>query len=86
MPSDKDKIIAEAGFGKKIIAGSVSKADGETFIVDMDTIESIILMSTGAGHIATATVSGTTVTVGLKNHDGTAVATAETIYYIAFGK
>lgn len=86
MPSDKDKIIALSGYGKKIIAGTVSLADTGTFTVDMATIESIIIMSTVSGHIATGSVSGSTVTVGLINHDGTAVGSAESLYYIAFGK
>ncbi len=72
--------------GKRILCGVASVADGGTINTGLTTVDAFVLTATVSGHIVTGTVSGGTITVDLANHDGTAVTTAENVYWIAVGE
>jgi len=76
----------DLGPGKKIAFGSVSAKDGDTINTGLSSIDAVALTSSDATHIAAAaSISGGTITLGLKDNSGSAVSSAETVYVIAIG-
>jgi len=71
---------------KKIFAGTVSVANGDTVDTGLSSVDVVILTTTNAAHIAAATsVSGGVVTIGLMDNSGTAVTTAEDVHILVIG-
>jgi len=84
-------IVGEApkalGLGsKKIYAELVSVKDGDTVDTGLKTIDAAVATSTTAGHIATVSASGGTLTVNLQDNAGNAITTAEPVFIIAIGE
>lgn len=85
---NKNPLIAVAGnaaTNMRIVCGSASVKNGSTINTGLSSVSAIFLTATTAGHIATGTVSGGTVTVGLQDNSGNAVNTNETVYWLAVG-
>jgi len=78
-------VAGNTAFNKRILCGSASVADGNPISTGLTVVDAFHLTATGTGHIVTGTVNGGTITVRLYNHDGTAVTTAEIVYWIAVG-
>jgi len=71
---------------KKVFAGAVSVADGDTVDTGLKSVDVAILTTSNAAHIAAITgKSGGTITIGLADNAGSAVTTAETVYILAIG-
>jgi len=71
---------------KKVFAGAVSVADGDTVDTGLKSVDVVILTTSNAAHIAAVTgKSGGTITIGLADNAGSAVTTAETVYILAIG-
>ena len=72
---------------RKIVFGSASVADGGTISTGLTSVDVCVLTSSNADHVAAVTsISGGNVTVGLHDNGGSAVTSAETVYFIAIGK
>jgi len=76
---------------KKVFAGAVNVADGDTVNTGLKSIDVAVLTSTAATHIASVGgISGGVITVKLTDVDpalteAAAVTTAETVYVLAIG-
>ena len=71
---------------KKVFAGAVSVADGDTVDTGLSSIDVPILTSSNPDHVAAVTgVSGGTITIGLHDNAGSAITTAETVYVLVIG-
>jgi len=71
---------------KKVFAGAVSVANGDTVDTGLRSIDVAIVCPSDATHIAAVTgISGGEITIGLMDNAGTAITTAETVYIIAVG-
>jgi len=67
--------------------GKNSKADTETIETGLGTVDVFVANASTAGYIVTVTsISAGTVTIGLTDYNGTTVAVAEDIYWIAVGR
>lgn len=85
-------LVKALGKGKrKVFAGAVSVADGDTIDTGLSSIDVAILTSTATTHLASlGGITGGTITVKLTNVDpaltaAAAVTTAETVYVVAIG-
>jgi len=80
------EIARGLGSKKRVAMGSVSKANSGSFDTGLSSVNAVVLTSSSPSTIVTAkAISGGTVTIGLKNHAGSAVTSAKTIYYLAIG-
>ena len=80
-------LMRALGAGKKLAVGSASVADGGTIDTGLKSIDAAFVCSSDKTHIAAVTgVSGGTITVGLADNAGTAITTAETVYWLAIGE
>jgi len=71
---------------KKVFAGTVSVANGDTVDTGLSSVDAAILTTSDAAHIAAVTgVSGGTITIGLMDNAGGTITTAETVYILAIG-
>jgi len=79
-----DKAIGKAQ--KKVFAGTVSVANGDTVETGLKSVDVAIVTSSNAAHIAAVTgISNGTITIGLMDNGGTPVTSAETVYILAIG-
>jgi len=70
---------------KKVFAGTVSVADGDSIDTGLKSIDVVVLTPTADRFVSVTSVSGGVVTIGLKDTTGAAVTTAENVYILVIG-